>query len=700
MGFETAIDRLVVQQIHLAEKGEAKAETVRQQILDLWRLSGPRPAGAFQMGYAKVLLGIECGVVVDGPLRRWSLFGNLRAHDRRGERSWIADLLQDPQSLVDLLAEPELAAQVLPLTVRTLFWCGDLKLAVRAIEYLAAEATAPELAIVVDAAVADLLSRLESRKDSEDEESTASVLTRVMRMPGFDRLPDDVRSRYHKALATRLLSASEWAAADQHAEVAAKLASESLRMQSSCRALQALAALRAHSLEQVEPRTERKERDAALSLLDEGNAEAQDIAPEAHFLRGLLAYEATDFDAASRSFEIATQGMRRQDGRDDALLDRARFFHAAALLAEGKPEESTRALRLMEKALDTAQPDLESFYFVHEALKKLDRKLALRFLDRIDVGRGTSPDQLLFVALEYVALGEAKPAMAAAERVLAVAVDLDQRLDAMRVMLTSHNMLGERDQSKDWYAQIRDLLLQRGAFAQLEKVLRDEAFVGLALDHVETKVELANLYDEMEGKEYERAQIQLAIARSLRARKEVESLQQALGLLQEVACRHPELAKEDLEAVERLLELQDESAVDTEAGARAAADLQKKLGHKVRVLVVGGNERQRRHHPKFVELGDRWGIEGEWLETNYTSPQKIVSQIGDRLRSGIDVLVLLHWNRHETTEPAHELARKANVPARTVHYAGFTSLQVALGDLLQKLAQQKPANAGKVAAKA
>ena len=45
---------------------------------------------------------------------------------------------------------------------------------------------------------------------------------------------------------------------------------------------------------------------------------------------------------------------------------------------------------------------------------------------------------------------------------------------------------------------------------------------------------------------------------------------------------------------------------------------------RIRVGQVGGNERQRRHHPKFVELAERWGFEGEWLETNYTSPQRIV----------------------------------------------------------------------------
>ena len=33
MGFETALDRLLLQQVHLAEKGETKAD-VRQQLVD------------------------------------------------------------------------------------------------------------------------------------------------------------------------------------------------------------------------------------------------------------------------------------------------------------------------------------------------------------------------------------------------------------------------------------------------------------------------------------------------------------------------------------------------------------------------------------------------------------------------------------------------------------------------------------------
>ena len=78
---------------------------------------------------------------------------------------------------------------------------------------------------------------------------------------------------------------------------------------------------------------------------------------------------------------------------------------------------------------------------------------------------------------------------------------------------------------------------------------------------------------------------------------------------------------------------------------------------------------------------------------NYVSPQRVVTQVGEHLRGGIDMLVLLHWNRHETTEPALELARKAGIPARTIHYAGFTSLQVALGEMMERVVAARSAKA-------
>lgn len=686
MAWESALDRLLLQQVHLAEKGEQKPELVRQQVLDYALLAGPRPAGAFLLGYARTLLAQDLPLPQgDLSQRRWHLFGCLRAHDRKGERERIADTLQDPQALLDLLGDPAIAGQVLPIVVRSLFWSGDLKTAVRAIQYLAAEASA-DLDPIVDAAVTDLIGRLETRADSDDQESTAAILGRVLGMAGFDRLPADVQARYHRALAERLLAASEWQLAQQAAERAETLAAGNARLASSAALVSALAALRQHDTVAVTPKADRPERAAALQCLQHAAEDPESAAPEAIYLRSLLAYETGDLIAAARGFERAIAGLRRLEGRDVPLRDRARFFTAAALLAAGDPNETSRALKLMEQALHTVQPDLESFYGVHEALKKHDRKLALRFLDAVDLGRGSSPDQLLFVALEYLSLGEAQPALIAARRVLEVAVNLDQRVDALRVVLTAHNMLGERDQARACYAEMRELLAQRGKFDVLEKLLKQEDFVGQALDHLEIKVELCGVLEELEGRDYDRAQLQVAVARSLRARKDIEALQQAHGLLAEVSCVFPELAQDDLAALEKLLALNDGDADQAAVDQATVQALAKRLGRAVRVLVVGGNERQRRHHARLDQLATDWGFHSEWLETNYTSPQKVVAAIADRLRSGLDVLLLLHWNRHETTEPALELARQAGVPARTVHYAGFTSLQVALGEQLQRLA--------------
>lgn len=700
MAWEKALDRLLLQQIHLAEKGEQKHEVVRQQLRDLHELAPSRPSTAFHLGYAHTLLGLDLPQPVgDAALQRWYTFGRLRGHDRRGERNWIADLLQDPHVLADLLGDKQIAGHLLPLVVRSLFWCGDLKLAVRAIQYLAADGTNnAELDLIVDAAITDLLARLEKRQDQGEQDSTASILAKVLGMAGFDRLPPDVRARYHKALSERLLGSSEWEAAMAQTDQGRALCGELPRLRSAFDTLAALCELRHHQVVDVEPRAIRPERDAALVHLRHIEADPDQASPEALFLRSLLAYEVGDFQVTAHGMEKSIAGMRRLEGRDLPLVNRAHFFQAAALLALGAPEESSRALQLMGQALETVRPDLESFYSVHEALKRLDRKLALRFLDAVDIGRGSSPDQLLFVALEYLSLGEAEPALAAARRVLEVATSLDQRVEALRAVLTGHNMKGDREQSRATYTEMRDLLLQRGAFEALEKLLKNEDAVGQAMDHLEIKVELANLYEEMEGRDFECAQLQVAVARSLKARKEIDTLRQAHGLLQEVSCVYPELAKDDLAAIEKLLELEDAPPIGADVGQQATQRAQKALGHQVRVLVVGGNERQRRHHPRFVQLGTEWGLAGEWLMTNYTSPQKVVNAIADRMKAGVDVLMLLHWNRHETTEPALELARKAGIPARTVHYAGFTSLQVALAEMLDKI--QPPAGKLARAAKA
>ncbi|MCA8952778.1 MAG: hypothetical protein KDE27_24925 [Planctomycetes bacterium] len=688
MAWETPLVRLLLQQVHLAEKGEQKLETVAALIENYARLAGGEPGSAFLVGYASRLLDLELEEPsTEEVARRWALFGRLRACDRKGLREEIAGVVKDPQALLDLLADAVVAGNVLPLVVRSLFWSGDVKAAVRAIQFLAAEAN-PQLQTIVDAAVTDLLTRLEMRVDTDDQESTASILGRVLGLATFERLPSDVQARYHRALAERLLAASEWQLAIRSAERAIALGGEPSFVASAASVVAALAELRQHDIATCEPRQDRPERDAAFARLGHVAEDPEHAVPEAIYLRSLMDYEAGDLVVAAKGFERALAGLRRLEGRDLLLRYRARFFAAAAMLAVGDPAETTRALKLMEQALESVQPDLETFYSVHEAIKKHDRKLALRFLDAVDVGRGTSADQLLFVALEYQGLGEAESALTAARRVLEVAVDLDQRIEALRVVMTAHNMLGEREQARACYAEIRELLLQRGKFDVLEKLLHQEEFVGQALDHLEIKVELVAVLEEIEGRDYERAQLQVAIARSLRARKDVEALRQAHGLLEEVRCTQPELASDELAAVEKLLDLGDSAPASGQSGSGAIRALGESLGRRVRVLVVGGNERQRRHHPRLAKLAADWGFDAEWLETNYTSPQKTVAAIGDRIKSGLDVLLLLHWNRHETTEPALELAREAGIAARTVSYAGFTSLQVALVDQLERMASK------------
>ena len=95
----------------------------------------------------------------------------------------------------------------------------------------------------------------------------------------------------------------------------------------------------------------------ALPHVQHVEEDPEQASPSALFVRSLLGYEAGEYGIAARGFEKAIAGLRRVDGRDLPLIDRARFFQAASLLAEGRPEEGTRALKLMQKALDTMLAD-------------------------------------------------------------------------------------------------------------------------------------------------------------------------------------------------------------------------------------------------------------------------------------------------------------------------------------------------------
>jgi hypothetical protein len=200
-----------------------------------------------------------------------------------------------------------------------------------------------------------------------------------------------VRARYHKELGKRMLDASEWQKAITEAERAERLAHGNKVLASAAACVAALGELREHDVVSCEPRQDRPERDKVLGRLQHVAEDPDHACAEAVYLRSLLAYETGDLPAAARGFERAIAGMRRLEERDGPMRDRAKFFQASALLTAGDATDATRALRLMEQALATVKPDLDSFYSVHEALKKLDRRLALRFLDAVDIGRGSSP---------------------------------------------------------------------------------------------------------------------------------------------------------------------------------------------------------------------------------------------------------------------------------------------------------------------
>jgi len=458
-----------------------------------------------------------------------------------------------------------------------------------------------------------------------------------------------------------------------------------LHLRSSIASLAGMASLRLHETSEFTVTNDRVGFWAGEAWFAKATADSQHTVPEAWYGSGMMAYETGDLEMANRAFDAGLQCSRRTNGRDEHLIHRCRFYLGSVLLIQGEPSEINRGVRLLEQSLDFIPTDLETFYPVHEELKKHDRKVALKFLDAVRIARGTAPDQLLIIALEYQSLGESEPASNAAQRVLEVAIDIDQRVEAMRVLLTCSNMRGDHEGARQGFGEIRDLLLQRGAFQELETLLLNEEFVGQALNHLEIKCELVALYEEMEDREVEKATLQTAIARSLRARKDIESMQEAFGILKEVEIRYEDLVRDDLRELEKLLALNDAEPINLDEGAKLVQELKQAIGHKPRILVVGGNEQQRKHHPRFHALAESWGFDGEWLMANYTSPQKLVNAVGDRLNDDVDLLILLHWNRHETTEPALELARKHNVPARTVHYAGFTSLQVALTEMLGRM---------------
>jgi uncharacterized protein (UPF0548 family) len=662
MAWETALDRLVLREIHRAESGDVRDEEAKRVVEDLVLMTKGRAQSWFHAAYARTLLGIEViapGTDAPNGAGRWYAFGRLKGHLRRGEETWLRDVDQDPGLLAELLADTSIAAQILPRLVRAWLADGAFERVVSILQHLEGsgddESSHPR--ILVEAALHDLMTRIEQHETpAEEQGALRRALERLHGLDAFRDLPGNEQARLYRAMAKSYLSTGEWAESEDALERAISLASDASRLRSSIHLLSALCSVRVQQLDQLQPEAERGGREDALRALEQACA-GEGSLPEAWFAKGILEYEQQAWRSASDALSNALERFRDESQVEEGLFTKARFYLGSSLFADGRSEEYHRAASLLSETVESVSPDLESFYEVYDALKSVDRETGLRFLDAVDLGRGASPESLLLVALEYQALGEPGRALEAASKVLEKATNLDHRLEALKVQLTAHNMQGEPELARDDYWTMRDLLLRRGALEDLERLLLDEALVGQALDHLESKCELADLYEEMEGKDWERAQLRIQIARSLKAKKEVEELKQAHGLLAEVGIQFPELANEDLEHLSKLLELHDEAPNPVGGDAAVFAALAEKLGHPWHVLVVGGNERQRKHHPKLMEMAAQMGFEAEWLMANYKSPQKLVSQIQDKL-NGTDQLILLHWNRHETTEPALEMARQ------------------------------------------
>lgn len=696
MAWENALDRLILRQIHQAEGKEMRSTELERLLGDLLELGGARPQAYFHSGYAQALLGLgpgpeKLGLAPGSDRARWYRFGQLKAHDRKGEKEWVATLVEERGALLDLLRDGAIAWSLLPILLRAFFWKGDLDASISLVEFLEPSGGGgeggPEL---IWAALTDILTQLERRPEPSEGPSNRELLRRCQAHPAYAALPVEVRARFELCLGRTYLEACEWAEAAACCQQAAGLAVRGSRQAAAAWTHLAWARLGVRGCLEIAPEPERPGREQAFEALERACADPERGLVESFFTRGLLAYEIGRFAQASADFDQALVLNRRGAGPEADEIGRLRFFQAAALLAGGAEGQARKAAYLMDQALERIRPDLNTFYTVHEPLKAVDRRVALKFLDAVEIERGASPDNLLMIALEYLGLAEAERATAAADRVLAIGTDLDQRMEALRVRLVAANMTGRPEAARSAYEALRDLLLRRGRFAEVEALLLDENLVGQAMDHIEVKCELIDLYEEMEGREAARSQLQLAVARSLRARKDLENLAGALAILRELEIAAPELAAEELETVGKLLELQggggeEQAASDPERAARALAE---GLERRPRFLVVGGNERQRKHHPRFEALKEEWGLEGEWLMANYTSPQRLVAQVEEALeKGGLDGLLLLHWNRHETTEPALAAARGRGCPARTVFYAGFTSLRCALAQMLDQLAR-------------
>lgn len=118
--------------------------------------------------------------------------------------------------------------------------------------------------------------------------------------------------------------------------------------------------------------------------------------------------------------------------------------------------------------------------------------------------------------------------------------------------------------------------------------------------------------------------------------------------------------------------------------AERSALAAQRRGRRLRVLVLGGAGKQRRHREeRFPALTERLALEGDWEFADYRSWHRNLARLRNDLKERYDLVFVLHWNRTTFVRKMQEEGRKTGVKVRTVRYEGFTSLEQAIREELE-----------------
>ncbi len=124
----------------------------------------------------------------------------------------------------------------------------------------------------------------------------------------------------------------------------------------------------------------------------------------------------------------------------------------------------------------------------------------------------------------------------------------------------------------------------------------------------------------------------------------------------------------------------------TEPEQQLAAEIASHRGLSLRILVVGGGERQHKHRDKLTEYAEVMGFHSHWRMAEYQSWHREINTLDRDMRERFDALIILHWNRTTFTRKAREICDKDGAkPCLTCYYEGFTNLRESLQECLRQL---------------